>query len=149
MESQMKRVAALILLSVLSANVMAMTPFVVSDIRVEGLHRIAAGTVFSYLPIEKGDTLTSAGAQQAIRALYRTGFFNDIELERQGNILIVKVSERPSIAKLTIHGNKAIKTKDLEKGLQSMGLSAGSTFNRSVLDQVRQELVKQYYNQGR
>src|SRR5690625_5416114 len=98
MESTMKRVAALILLSTLSANALAVTPFVVSDIRIEGLHRIAAGTVFSYLPIEKGDRLTNASAQNAIRSLYRTGFFKDIELEHQGNILIVKVAERPSIS---------------------------------------------------
>ncbi len=145
----MKRVAALILLSALSANAFAVTPFVVSDIRVEGLHRIAAGTVFSYLPIEKGDTLTNASAQQAIRALYRTGFFSDIELEHQGDILIVKVVERPSIAKLDIRGNKAIKTDDLKKGLKSIGLSEGSTFDRLALDRVSKELIRQYYNRGR
>ncbi|HET8553379.1 MAG TPA: outer membrane protein assembly factor BamA [Rhodanobacteraceae bacterium] len=145
----MKRVAALILLSALSAKALAVTPFVVSDIRVEGLQRIAAGTVFSYLPIEKGDTLNDASAQQAIRALYRTGFFSDIELEHQGDILIVKVVERPSIAKLDIHGNKAIKTDDLKKGLKSIGLSEGSTFDRLALDRVRKELIQQYYNRGR
>ncbi|HEX7341865.1 MAG TPA: outer membrane protein assembly factor BamA [Rhodanobacteraceae bacterium] len=145
----MKRVAALILLSALmSANAFAITPFVVSDIRVEGLHRIDAGTVFSYLPIEKGDTLTDASAAQAIKALYQTGFFSDIELEHQGDILIVKVTERPSIAKLSIHGNKAIKTKDLMKGLKSIGLSSGSTFDRLALANVRKELIKQYYNRG-
>jgi len=149
MESTMKRVAALILLSALSAKALAVTPFVVSDIRVEGLQRIAAGTVFSYLPIEKGDTLNDASAQQAIRALYRTGFFSDIELEHQGDILIVKVVERPSIAKLDIHGNKAIKTDDLKKGLKSIGLSEGSTFDRLALDRVRKELIQQYYNRGR
>lgn len=145
----MKRVAALILLSALSANVLAVTPFVVSDIRVEGLHRIAAGTVFSYLPIQKGDTLNDAKAAQAIQTLYQTGFFSDIELEHQGDILIVKVVERPSINKLDIHGNKAIKTDDLEKGLKSIGLTAGSTFDRLALDRVRKELIKQYYNRGK
>lgn len=145
----MKRVAALILLSALSANALAVNPFVVSDIRVEGLKRIAAGTVFSYLPIEKGDTLNDANAQQAIRALYRTGFFSDIELEHQGDILIVKVVERPSIAKLDIRGNKAIKTDDLKKGLKSIGLSEGATFDRLALDRVRKELVNQYYNRGK
>jgi len=145
----MKRVAALILLSTLSANALAVTPFVVSDIRIEGLHRIAAGTVFSYLPIEKGDRLTNASAQNAIRSLYRTGFFKDIELEHQGNILIVKVAERPSISKLEIHGNKAIKTEDLKKGLDSIGLSQGSTFDRLALEHVQKELIHQYYNRGR
>ncbi len=145
----MKRVAALILLSALSANALAVTPFVVTDIRVDGLQRIAAGTVFSYLPIEKGDTLNDASAQQAIRALYRTGFFSDIELDHQGGILIVKVVERPSIAKLDIRGNKAIKTDDLKKGLKSIGLSEGATFDRLALDRVRKELVNQYYNRGK
>ncbi|HEX7340500.1 MAG TPA: outer membrane protein assembly factor BamA [Rhodanobacteraceae bacterium] len=144
----MKRVAALILLSALSAKALAVTPFVVSDIRVEGLHRIAAGTVFSYMPIEKGDTLTDASAAQAIRALYQTGFFSDIKLEHQGDILIVKVTELPSINKLEIHGNKAIKTDDLKKGLKSIGLTQGSTFNQLALDNVRKELIRQYYNRG-
>ncbi|HEX5353346.1 MAG TPA: outer membrane protein assembly factor BamA [Rhodanobacteraceae bacterium] len=147
----MKRVAALILFAALSAPMAAYAsqPFTVSDIRIEGLQRIAAGTVLSYLPIEPGQTLTDATAQKAIRDLFKTGFFSDVELERQGDILIVKVVERPSIASLAVHGNKEIKTDDLMKGLKSSGLSVGQTFDRLTLDQMRQQLVTQYNDRGK
>jgi len=145
----MKRIAALILLASLSANVLAFEPFVVSDIRIDGLSRISAGTVYNYLPISKGDRLTSDEVQRAIRALYQTNFFSDVEMDRQGNILVIKVVERPSIAKLTIRGNHDIKTDDLKKGLKSIGLSEGQTFDRLALDRVQQELITQYYNRGK
>ncbi|MGH8126423.1 MAG: outer membrane protein assembly factor BamA [Rhodanobacteraceae bacterium] len=147
----MKRVAALILFAALSAPVAAyaVQPFTVSDIRIEGLQRIAAGTVLSYLPIEPGQTLTDATAQKAIRDLFKTGFFSDVELERQGNILIVKVVERPSIANVTVHGNKEIKTKELMQGLKSAGLAVGQTFDRLTLDQMHQQLVSQYNDRGK
>jgi outer membrane protein insertion porin family len=145
----MKRIAALILLASLTASAFAADPFVISDIRIDGLNRIAAGTVFSYLPVEKGDTLTDDRAQQAIRALFRTGFFSDVTLERQGNILVIKVVERPAISKLTIRGNKDIKTDDLKKGLKEIGLAEGETFDRLSLDRVQQELIRQYYNRGK
>lgn len=147
----MKRVAALILFAALSAPVAAYAfqPFTVSDIRIEGLQRIAAGTVLSYLPIEPGQTMTDATAQKAIQDLFKTGFFNDVQLERQGDILIVKVTERPSIASLTVHGNKDIKTDQLMKGLKSAGLAEGQTFDRLTLDQLRQQLVAQYNDRGK
>lgn len=145
----MKRIAALILLASLSANVMAFEPFTVSDIRIDGLSRISAGTVYNYLPVNKGDRLTDADVQRAIRALYQTKFFSDVELERQGNILVIKVVERPSIAKLTLRGNKDIKSEDLRKGLKEIGLSEGETFDRLSLDRVQQELITQYYNRGK
>ena len=105
----MKRIAALILLASLSANALAFEPFVVSDIRIDGLSRISAGTVYNYLPVNKGDRFTEDEAQRAIHALYDTKFFSDVELDREGSILVVKVVERPSIAKLTLRGNKDIK----------------------------------------
>lgn len=147
----MKRVAALILFAALSAPVAAYAfqPFTVSDIRIEGLQRIAAGTVLSYLPVEPGQTMTDATAQKAIQDLFKTGFFNDVQLERQGDILIVKVTERPSIASLTVHGNKDIKTDQLMKGLKSAGLAEGQTFDRLTLDQLRQQLVAQYNDRGK
>ncbi len=145
----MKRIAALILLASLSANAFAFDPFVVSDIRIDGLSRISAGTVYNYLPINKGDQLTNDEAQRAIRALYRTKFFSDVEFDRDGNILVIKVVERPSIAKLTLRGNKDIKTDDLKKGLKEIGLSEGETFDRLALDNVQQELIRQYYNRGK
>ncbi|MCW8807293.1 MAG: outer membrane protein assembly factor BamA [Rhodanobacter sp.] len=145
----MKRIAALILLASLSAHAFAFDPFVVSDIRIDGLSRISAGTVFTYLPVHKGDRMTNDEAQRAIRALYQTKFFSDVEIDRDGSILVIKVVERPSIAKLTLRGNKDIKTDDLKKGLKQIGLAEGETFDRLALDNVQQELTRQYYNRGK
>ncbi|MGY0619995.1 outer membrane protein assembly factor BamA [Lysobacter sp. A378] len=123
--------------------------FTVSDIRVDGLQRISAGTVFTYLPIERGDTVDPAKAGEAIRALYTTGFFEDVQIGHQGNILVVTVTERPAINKLTLTGNKDIKTDDLMKGLNDIGLTEGNTFDRLSLDRVTQELTRQYNNRGK
>ena len=123
--------------------------FTVSDIRVDGLQRIGAGTVFTYLPIERGDTVDAGRIGDAIRALYDTGFFEDIRIGRQGNILVVDVTERPAINKLTLTGNKDIKTEDLLKGLRDIGLTEGETFDRLALDRVTQELTRQYNNRGK
>lgn len=123
--------------------------FVVSDIRIDGLQRISAGAVFTYLPIQRGDRLDATAAGSAIRALYRTGFFEDVRLDRQGDILVVTVVERPAINKLTITGNKDIKTEDLEKGLTEIGLAEGRTFDRLALDRVTQELTRQYNDRGK
>ena len=129
----------------------ASTPdaFTVSDIRVDGLQRIAAGTVFTYLPIERGDTVDRARAGEAVRALYATGFFEDVQVGRQGDILVVTVTERPAINKLTLTGNKDIKTEDLQVGLNEIGLTEGNTFDRLALDRVTQELTRQYNNRGK
>jgi len=145
----MKRIAALILLASLSANAFAFDPFTISDIRIDGLSRISQGTVFNYLPVSRGDRMTDATAARAIRALYQTKFFSDVEIEREGNILVIKVVERPSIAKLTIRGNHDIKTDDLKKGLKSIGLAEGETFDPLAIDNVKQELIHQYYNRGK
>jgi outer membrane protein insertion porin family len=123
--------------------------FTVADIRVEGLQRISAGTVFTYLPVEKGDTLDRGRSTEAIRALFRTGFFRDVRLERQGDILVVVVEERPAINAITLSGNKDIKTEDLLGGLRNIGLSEGETFNPLNLDRVTQELIRQYNNRGK
>ncbi|HVK51680.1 MAG TPA: outer membrane protein assembly factor BamA [Pseudoxanthomonas sp.] len=123
--------------------------FVASDIRIDGLQRISAGTVLTYLPIERGDTVTQSGVGDAIRALYKTGFFQDVRLDRQGDILVVTVVERPAINKLTVTGNKDIKTEQLMVGLKDIGLTEGDTFDRLSLDRVTQELIKQYNNRGK
>src|SRR5690606_37424371 len=123
--------------------------FTVSDIRIDGLQRIGAGTVFTYLPVERGDTVTQSRIGEAVRALYRTGFFEDIQIGRQGDILVVTVTERPAINKLTLTGNKDIKTEDLTKGLNDIGLSEGETFDRLAVDRVTQELTRQYNNRGK
>ena len=146
----MKRIAAALLFA-LSAPLAAQNfdPFTVSDIRVEGLQRISAGTVFTYLPIEKGDQVDRNAASQAIRALFRTGFFNDVKLERQDDILVVTVVERPAINKINLVGNKDIKTEELTKGLKDIGLAEGETFDRMQLEKVTQELTRQYNNRGK
>ena len=128
---------------------LAADPFIISDIRVEGLQRISEGTVYNYLPLDAGDRLTAANTRSAIRELYRTGFFRDIKLGREGNILVITVRERPAIANVAITGNKAIKDEDLFRVLFDIGLSEGEVFDRLVLDRLQQELVKQYFSQGR
>jgi outer membrane protein insertion porin family len=130
-----RRLLALALATALSMPAWAQTafaPFTVSDIRIDGLQRIGAGTVFTYLPVERGDTLDQAKAAEALRALYKTGFFEDVRLDRQGSILVITVVERPAINKLTLVGNKDLKTEDLLKGLKDIGLAEGETFNRST-----------------
>ena len=127
----------------------AFAPFTVSDIRIDGLQRIGAGTVFTYLPVERGDTIDAAKAAEALRALYKTGFFEDVRLDHQGSILVVTVVERPAINKLTLVGNKDLKSEDLLKGLKEIGLAEGETFNRLNLDRVTQELNRQYNNRGK
>jgi len=118
----MKRIAALVLLACLTAQVHAIDTFVASDIRIDGLQRISAGTVFTYLPVEKGDSVTTERVQQAVRALYKTGFFTDVTISRQGDILVITVKERPAISKIQIKGNKDLKEEDLLKGLKEIGL---------------------------
>jgi outer membrane protein insertion porin family len=123
--------------------------FTVGDIKVEGLQRISEGTVFNYLPVNIGDHLTTQRVREAIRALYATGFFRDVELRREGNTLIVVVLERPSIESFTISGNKDIKTDELQKSLRNIGLAPGKIFDRSVLDDVTQSLTDEYYSRGK
>jgi len=141
------KIAALCLLLPMAA--LAQSDFVVRDMRVEGLQRISEGTVFNYLPINIGDTIDSIRIQEAIRALYGQGLFDDIEIRRDGDTLIVAVHERPSIESFTIEGNKDIKTEDLTESLRSVGLAKGRTFDQSVLDEVQGFLREQYYDRGK
>lgn len=133
----------------LPALAQAAEPFTASDIRVDGLQRISSGTVFTYLPVERGDVVDDAKVGDTIRALYNTGFFEDVQLDRQGDILVVTVKERPAINKLTVTGNKDIKSEQLLKGLADIGLSEGGTFDRLSLDRVTQELRRQYNDRGK
>jgi outer membrane protein insertion porin family len=123
--------------------------FTVGDIKVEGLQRVSEGTVYNYLPVNIGDHLTPQRVREAIRALYATGFFRDVQMRREGNTLIVVVLERPSIESFEITGNKDIKTEDLQKSLRNVGLATGKTFDRSVLEDVTQYLTDQYYARGK
>jgi len=146
----MIRILALTLSCLIWAtSALAVESFIISDIRVEGLQRIAEGTIYNYLPLDRGDTLTSSNSRSALRELYRTGFFQDIQLSREGNILVITVLERPAIANVSLSGNKAIKEEELRRVLFDIGLSEGEVFDRLTLDRLQQELVKQYFSQGR
>lgn len=123
--------------------------FVVQDIKVVGLQRISVGTVFNYLPVNVGDTLQQKNVGPAIRALFKTGFFKNISLQRDANTLLIVVKERPSIAEIEMEGNEDLSTDDLTKALKGIGLSEGSVFNRQVLDKVEQELRRQYFSHGK
>lgn len=123
--------------------------FRISDIRVEGLQRITAGTVFNYLPVKPGDLIDLDQTSEIVRALYKTGFFQDVRLEKHGDVLAVVVTERPAISEINFSGNKSIDSDKLKEGLKDIGLAEGRTFERSVLDRIEQELERQYYNQGK
>jgi len=123
--------------------------FTVGDIRVEGLQRVSEGTVYNYLPVNIGDHLTGQRVREAVRALYATGFFRDVQLRREGNTVVVVGLERPSIESFEITGNKDIKTEDLQKSLRNVGLATGKTFDRSVLEDVTGYLTDQYFSRGK
>lgn len=123
--------------------------FQVSDIRVEGLQRISAGSVFAALPVAVGDTATPAALRQASRNLFNTGNFDDIQIGRDGSVLVIIVAERPSISEINIDGNKAIETEALLDGLRGSGLAVGQVFQRSTLEGMQLELQRQYVQQGR
>jgi len=132
-----------------AGTVQAFEPWIVRNFRVEGAQRISEGTIYNYLPINIGDTLTDQRVQEAIRAIYSTGFFRDVEFRRDGDVLLIAVLERPSIEDFTISGNKDIETEQLESSLRDVGLSQGKVFDRSVLEEVKQALTEQYYSQGK
>jgi len=137
---------ALLLLFAVSAEA---EPFHIDDIRVQGLQRVSAGTVFAALPVKVGEQIEETDIQRMTRALFRTGYFEDIAIGRDGNVLVVAVSERPAISSIEIDGNKAIKTDDLMRGLTDNGLSEGQIFKRATLEGLTQELERQYVAQGR
>jgi len=127
----------------------AVESFVIGDIKVEGLQRISVGTVYNYLPLKMGERVDDESSAAAIRALFKTGFFEDVVLERDGNTLVVFVSERPAIASIELEGNSDIPTEQLENNLKLIGLSEGKVFDRSLLDKIRTELQRQYLSLGK
>lgn len=139
----------LILACLLAPGLVMAESFVIRDIRVDGLQRISAGTVFNYLPVKIGQEIDTDETGAVIRALYKTGFFKDVRLEREGDVLVVFVQERPAIAKIDISGNKSLETDQLLLALKDIGLAEGRVFNRSVLDKIEQELRRQYFNLGK
>ncbi|HSA90215.1 MAG TPA: outer membrane protein assembly factor BamA [Burkholderiales bacterium] len=123
-------------------------PFVVKDIRVEGLQRTEPGTVFSYLPVKVGEAMNAQKARAALRALYATGFFQDVRLEAENDVLVVSVRERPAIAQIDFSGMKEFEPDNVRKVLRELGMAEGRIFDRSVLDSAEQELKRQYLSRG-
>ncbi len=134
---------------VFTANAWAAAPFVVKDIRVEGIQRTEAGTVFSYLPVKVGDTLDDAHATAALRALFATGFFKDVKLLVEGDVLVVRVQERPTIASVELDGIKDFPKPQLLENMKRVGLAEGRIFDRSVLEKSENELKRQYIARGK
>ncbi|NIR30646.1 MAG: outer membrane protein assembly factor BamA [Gammaproteobacteria bacterium] len=141
--------AALALIFLWTPGLRAQESFVVEDIRLEGLQRISAGTVFNYLPIEVGDRVDQSRTGDAIRALFRTGFFKDVRIARDGRTLVISVEERPSIAQIDFSGNEAVDTEELRDSLKQVGFAEGRAFDRSVFEQVEQELRRTYFSMGK
>ncbi len=132
-----------------SPTIYAAESFIVENIQVKGLQRTPVGTVYNYLPVKVGEEFSLDKVGAAIRALFKTGFFKDVQLEREASTLIVRVKEHPSIAKIIFEGNEDLKTEELTKALQSVGLSEGKVFNPQILDKTEQELRRQYFSQGK
>jgi outer membrane protein insertion porin family len=126
----------------------ATAPFVVKDIRIEGLQRVEPGTVFSYLPIKQGDTFTDDKASEAIRALYATGFFSDVRIATQGDVVIVNVVERAAIGTIDFAGLHEFEKDALDKALKGVGLSPGRYYDKALVDRAEQELKRQYLTRG-
>jgi outer membrane protein insertion porin family len=143
-----KKLLAGLVSALLAQSVLAFDPFAIKDIRVEGIQRTEAGTVFSYLPVKVGDTMTDEKAAAAIKALFTTGFFKDVRLEIEGQVLVVVLEERPAIASLEFVGLKAFKADDLRKSLREVGLSESRIFDRALVERAEQELKRQYLAQG-
>lgn len=133
----------------LAPSLRAIEPFTVKEIQVQGLQRVELGTFFTYLPIKVGEVMDDVRAPMVIRGIFKSGSFEEIELARSGNILIILLKERPIISNLTFEGNKAIKTKDLEKGLKEQGVSKGEVLDPSFLEKLKLELEKQYFSGGK
>ena len=137
-----------LLATLFSAAAFAIQPFVIKDIRVEGAQRTEAGTVFSYLPVKVGESMDDDKAAAAIKALYATGFYSDVRLEVENNVLIVFLVERPAISQIDINGAKEFTKENLKDGLKSAGISEAKIFDRSILDRAEKEIKRQYTSRG-
>jgi outer membrane protein insertion porin family len=138
-----------LLTAIIHLKAYATEPFVISDIRVEGLQRTEAGTVFNYLPMQVGDVMSDEKAAQAIKSLYSTGFFKDVRIENEGDVLVVTVQERPSISQIDFSGNKSFPTDKMKEGLKQIGIAEGQIFDKAQLDRAEQEIKRQYLSQGK
>ncbi len=145
----MKKIFLILVAFLFCFPVFAVTPFVISDIRVEGLERLDPGTVFNYLPLKVGDDMNDEEATLGIKALFETGFFRDVNFSQDGTVLVVSVVERPSIASIDFIGNKELPTEGLEQGLRQAELVEGRIFNRGNLDLIEREIQQAYLSMGR
>ncbi|HQW38734.1 MAG TPA: outer membrane protein assembly factor BamA [Usitatibacteraceae bacterium] len=127
---------------------LAIQPFVLKDIRVEGVQRTEAGTVFTYLPVKVGERIDDEKAAQAVKSLYATGFYADVRLEADGDVLIVAVQERPAISAIEIEGAKEFTKDNLKDGLKQAGISESKIYDKSLLDRAEKELKRQYTSRG-
>jgi outer membrane protein insertion porin family len=144
-----KKLCSLLLGSLFAGTASAFDPVVVQDIRVEGIQRTEAGTVFSYLPVKVGDTLDEPGATKVVKALFATGFFRDVRVDIEGGVLVVHVVERPAVAAITFTGMKEFEKDVILKAMKEMGLAETSIFDRSLLTRAEQELKRQYMTRGK
>jgi outer membrane protein insertion porin family len=143
-----RRLIAIAVFALCSGHALAVDPFTVKDIRVEGIQRTEAGTVFSYLPVQVGETFTDEKAVAAIKALYATGFFKDVRIEVEGDVLVVQVEERPAIAGVEFSGTKEFDKEQLTKALKEIGLGESRIFDKALADRAEQELKRQYLSRG-
>ena len=132
----------------ISLNVGAAESFIVKDIRVEGLQRVEPGTVFSYLPVQVGETFTEEKGAEAIKALYSTGFFRDVQIQAQGNVLIVIVEERPTISRIEFTGMKEFDQENIRKSLKAVGVGEARFYDKALIDKAEQELKRAYVGKG-
>lgn len=143
------KIISALIFALISNTAFALEPFIIKDIRVEGLQRTEAGTVFNYLPIQVGDEMSDEKATQAIKTLYSTGFFKDVRIEAEGDVLVVTVQERASVAQIEFSGNKSFPSDKMKEGLKQIGISEGLIFDKSQLDRAEQEIKRQYLSQGK
>ena len=144
----MKKILSVLALLVIS-SVNTAAAFVIEDIRVEGLQRISAGTVFNYLPVKVGDELTQNDAQGIIRALFKSKYFEDVQIEEDNNVLVIRVEERPAISSIEFIGNEDIDSDELLNSLRQIGFAEGQVFEQAALDRVELELERQYFSRGK
>src|ERR1017187_1483086 len=143
-----KNLIAGLISALFAASAAAFDPFTIRDIRVEGIQRTEAGTVFGYLPVKVGDTMTDDKAAQAVKTLFATGFFKDVRLEIDKDVLVVVLEERPAIASIEFVGLKAFDKDQLRKGLKDVGLAESRIFDRALVEKSEQELKRQYISHG-
>lgn len=143
-----RRTIAAAVLAIGAVHAFAAEPFIVKDIRIEGIQRTEAGTVFGYLPVQVGDTFTDEKGAAAIKALYATGFFKDVRIESEGNVLVVLVEERPAVSSVEFTGTKEFEKDQLVRALKDIGLGAGRIYDRALVDRAEQELKRQYLSRG-